>query len=154
MWTFHSFCNEIHESLFQWIESLNNHGESSFNPFQCSVCGPATAFLTSKISYFQFHNFIHKTETGTPKRWETTNSNSYGSIKPSGQNLQQVLRFAVPFANLTVLCKSAGRKHVCWGKPTCFDFFPSKTYWTVLHQWSSFNAHSLVCELLETVKMQ
>jgi hypothetical protein len=33
----------------------------------CSVCGPATVFLTSKISYLLFPNLIFKTEIGIAK---------------------------------------------------------------------------------------
>jgi hypothetical protein len=33
----------------------------------CSVCGPATVFLTSRMSYLFFPNLILKTETGIAK---------------------------------------------------------------------------------------
>jgi hypothetical protein len=33
----------------------------------CSVCGPATVLLTSKISYLLFPNLILKTKTGIAK---------------------------------------------------------------------------------------
>jgi len=47
---------------------------SSDNPKRCSVCDPAKTFLTSKFSYLLFCNPTHKTKTGIPNRWKTTNS--------------------------------------------------------------------------------
>jgi hypothetical protein len=53
---------------------------SSDNPKRCSVCDPAKTFLTSKFSYLLFCNPTHKTKTGIPNGWKTTNSKSLGPI--------------------------------------------------------------------------
>jgi hypothetical protein len=50
--------------------------------------------------------------------------------------LWQVLCFAVPFTNLSKLCKNAGPKPFCWAKLACFGLYPivisMVTYWALL----------------------
>ncbi len=86
-----------------------------------------------------FFNLTHKTKTGTANRWETTNNSK--PLEPiiiigqseRGSNSQilfitlvwQVLGFAVPFTNLSRLCKNAGAKLFCLTNPACVDFSSS-----------------------------
>ncbi len=102
----------------------------------CSVCGPATIFLASKISYLLFSNLIHKTETGT---WKGGRLLIETRLDQSNHvaNQQQVLSFAVSFASLSILCKNAASKPFCWAKLAYFDFSSSKVYCTV-HWWSQW----------------
>jgi len=85
-----------------------------------------------------FFNLAHKTKTGTANRWETTNSKPLGPIIMIGKSetgsssqilfitlVWQVLGFAVPFTNLSRLCKNAGPKPFCLANPTCVDFSSS-----------------------------
>jgi uncharacterized protein (DUF608 family) len=55
----------------------------------CSVCGTATIFLTSKISYLLFPNLTHKRNCDC-KRCENINGNPHGTIKPSSQSTASV----------------------------------------------------------------
>ncbi len=76
----------------------------------CSACGPATVFLTNKISYLLFPNLIDKTETGTAKGGRlliATHLDQSNHLT----NQQQVLGVAVPFASLSILCKNVGTNH-------------------------------------------
>ncbi len=50
------------------------------------VCDPAIIFLTSKFSYLLFCNPIHKTETKTASKWETTKSKPPGPTIVIGQS--------------------------------------------------------------------
>jgi hypothetical protein len=78
----------------------------------CSVCGPATIFLTDKISYLLFPNLTHKTETGTAKGGRLLIATLLNQSNHRAKQ-QQVLGFAVPFATLSILCENAGSKPFC-----------------------------------------
>jgi hypothetical protein len=77
---------------------------------QCSVCGPARIFLTTKISYFLFSNLTHKTKNGTANggRLQIA-THLYQSNYLANQ--QQVLGFFEPFSSIS-------KYHVqkCWVK--------------------------------------
>jgi hypothetical protein len=96
----------------------------------CSVCDPATVFLTSKISYLLSPNLTHKTETVTGKGGRLILATLLDQSNHLA-NQQQVLGFAVPVATLGNLTKNAGPKPFCLARPAHFGFSSSKIYCTV-----------------------
>jgi len=98
---------------------------------QCAVCDPAKIFLTSKFSYYLFPTSPTKLKLGLQIGGRLQLAKH--SIRKREQQsdhicytlLWQVLGFAVLFASLSKLCKSAGSKSLCWAKLACFDFFSS-----------------------------
>jgi hypothetical protein len=143
-------CSRLYwlTSLF-WSQGIICLVLTSFLPLEqlrsCSVRGPATIFLTAKISYLLFPNLTHKTETGTAKGGRLLIAILLNQSNHLA-NQQQVLGFAVPFATLSILCENAGSKPFCWGKLACFDFSSSKICCTV--QWwnwsgKGFNSFNL-----------
>jgi hypothetical protein len=86
--------------------------------FHCRAAPPifsmgpaATVFLTCMISYLLFLNLTHKTETGTAKDEDTTNSKPPGPIKPSSQSTAGV-RLCCAFLPASASCaKVLGQNH-------------------------------------------
>ncbi len=85
--------------------------------------------------FFFFSNPIHKTKTNRTQNKLETNSKPPWPMIMIGQSktgrstqiilitfLWEVLVCAVPFTNLSKLCKKPGSKPFYWAKPTGFDF--------------------------------
>ncbi len=99
----------------------------------CSVCDPAKDFLNPSLVIYFFPTQPKKLKTGLqiggrlliPTHLDCSNYLA---------NQQQVLGFVVPFTSLSILCKNAGPKPLCWAKPACFDF--SSSNFLLQGQWS------------------
>ncbi len=96
--------------------------------------------FTFTFNYLLFFcNPSHKTETGTAKRWGTTNSKPLGPIIIMGQKLDHIyctlfcrytafLRLFVATANDAIMLSQnqfPEPKPISWAKPTCFDISSS-----------------------------
>jgi hypothetical protein len=104
----------------------------------CSVFDPAKRFLESKFGYSLFSNPTQKTKTGTENRWRQLIATHLDHSNYLA-NQQQVLGFVVPFTSLSILCKNARPKPLCWAKPACYDFFFIQFSFAgphTEHQWS------------------
>jgi hypothetical protein len=116
---------------FEWTLKSKLHS--------CSVCGPPTIFLTSKISWFNVPDLSPiKLKMGLQKGERLPMATHL--YQPSNlDNQQQVVLGTVTFGSQSILVKNARPKPFCWAKPSCFAFSSSKICCTV-HEWScSYN---------------